>query len=187
MRNIKTLLANVLLLTVTICLYGCASVIGGTRFSEEAPPKDNETLVYIFRPSSMESTLLSASFYWNDKFLVSLGLNDYTVVRTTPGKHKIAVDQPFGQPKGSYPEPQEFELVSGRTYRVTLKLVQVGVKPIGMKMTPIIAGKAFIPIYSQTGGPVKVHKWFLEEATNFDQEINAERKPVLRRAAGLKD
>jgi hypothetical protein len=169
-------------LIAAVSLSGCASLVGGARFSEEVPPKEIESLIYVFRPFSMNSTLLSASFYWDDKFLVSLGLNDYTVVRTTPGKHKITVDQPFAQPRGSYPEPHEFELAGGRTYRLTLKLVQDGVRPPGVTMTPIIVGKAFIPIYSQTGGPRMVHKWVLEEAADFKEELNAERKPVLRRA-----
>jgi Protein of unknown function (DUF2846) len=181
-QNQKSFLANIALLIATVFLNGCASFVGGTRFLEEAPPKDNEALLYIFRPFSMSSTLLSASFYWDDRFLVSLGLNDYTVVRATPGKHKIAVEQPFAQPKGSYPEPQEFEIAGGRKYRMTLKLVQDGVRPAGMTMTPIIVGKNIVPIYSQTGGPRMVHKWVLEEATDFDQELKAERKPVLRRA-----
>ena len=182
MRKLNLFFLNVVLLTVMVCASGCASLMGGTRFSEEAPPKENEALVYIFRPFSMDSTLLTASFYWDEKFLVSLGLNDYTVVRATPGKHKISVDQPFGQRKGSYPEPHEFQLVGGQTYRMALKRVHDGTRPTGMSMTPIIVGKAVVPVYSQTGGPIMLHKWILEEATNFSEELNAERKPVLRRA-----
>jgi hypothetical protein len=129
-------------------LSACASLTKGPSFTEAVAPNANEALVYLFRPYSFYSTLLETEVYFDGKSIASLGLNDHTWVRTTPGRHVVGVTQPFGQRAGSYPQPYEFMTNAGKTYVLTLERRQEGSVQVGM-----------------------VHRWRLEENPGFDGGI----------------
>lgn len=113
--KIESLFTKIYLLLAAVCLLtSCAAT--GPLF-EPVPAsvrKDNQVLIYIYRPDAFCAGGVSVTIYVNDQETVELKNNGYTFVLTESGRHEIHATLPFRTSGTTI----RFDTLGGETYFV---------------------------------------------------------------------
>lgn len=81
----------------SMLMASCASTSSSIAFHEEAPAKDGDVVIYVYRLSSMAGAAAPWVVRLDGKDVAILRQNAYIALHTTPGAHTIMVgDSPPG-------------------------------------------------------------------------------------------
>lgn len=79
---------HIILFVAALLLLGCAAT--GPAFQSAAAPKEDDALIYVYRPESSTLSARSARIHVDGAPVVDLSNNGYTTVYVKAGRHKVS-------------------------------------------------------------------------------------------------